>query len=350
MVNGTSCLKVVGVQQSDDWDRPRVDRTAWRRQDTVWLIARLGYASRVERVIELREPARREPSQHSVLRYDLESSLSYPGPLYESRRQEISQAQAFAESAAPLLPAPQRYGQQINYLLTRISNHVENQAPTPYREAVLQVRRRVEAARHGDTPPVVAPEAPEERPVVATPGYPAPDFVTTQFTDTQSVRLRHLQGKPVLLLFYNPTALTAEPVLTYAQHMSQAHAGRLTVLPLSILDDAQPALRQRAALGVTLPILSGNGLRISYDVETTPKMILLDGQGILRGSYLGWGRETPAEIAEELKNWLPAQRDANRAPPIAPIPPAQRIQPGISTETGTVLPVRGPLPNAPRMP
>ena len=55
---------------------------------------------------------------------------------------------------------------------------------------------------------------------------------------------------------------------------------------------------------MTLPILSGSGLRISYGIETTPKFILLDAAGIVRGCYLGWGDETPREIAQELKTWL----------------------------------------------
>ena len=45
--------------------------------------------------------------------------------------------------------------------------------------------------------------------------------------------------------------------------------------------------------------------RASYAVESTPKLVLLDGVGIVRGSYLGWGRQTPQEVQEELKNWLP---------------------------------------------
>ena len=60
-VNATSCLKLVGLQQSEDWDRPRADRTAWRRQDTVWVAPRLGVAVKVERVVERRAPAHGEP-------------------------------------------------------------------------------------------------------------------------------------------------------------------------------------------------------------------------------------------------------------------------------------------------
>jgi hypothetical protein len=106
------------------------------------------------------------------------------------------------------------------------------------------------------------------------------------------------------MVFYNPAASTAEPLLTYAQRLSDQHAGRLVVLPLSVSDDSDMALRQREALKVTLPILSGSGLRISYAIETTPKMVLIDAAGIVRGSYLGWGREIPQDIAADLKTWM----------------------------------------------
>jgi hypothetical protein len=33
---GVTCVKLLGQQQSDDWDRPRADSTAWRRRDTAW--------------------------------------------------------------------------------------------------------------------------------------------------------------------------------------------------------------------------------------------------------------------------------------------------------------------------
>src|SRR5262249_13131533 len=152
------------------------------------------------------------------------------------RQQEITQAQAFADSAAPLLATPQRFGPQLTFLLNKINNYLETEGPTPYRDAVLQVRRRVEAAQKGETPPMAAPSVIEERPAVATIGYPAPDFVTTQFTGQDSVRLRGFQGRPVLLIFYSPASETAEEMLAYAQNLSNKHAGRVTVLPLSVSD------------------------------------------------------------------------------------------------------------------
>jgi hypothetical protein len=39
-------------------------------------------------------------------------------------------------------------------------------------------------------------------------------------------------------------------------------------------------------------------------VESTPKLVLIDANGIVRAAYTGWGREMPDEIGEELKRWL----------------------------------------------
>src|SRR5262245_23883435 len=50
--NNQACVKLFATQQSDDWDRPRADRSAWRRQDTVWVATRTGLTIKVERVIE----------------------------------------------------------------------------------------------------------------------------------------------------------------------------------------------------------------------------------------------------------------------------------------------------------
>ena len=45
-------------------------------------------------------------------------------------------------------------------------------------------------------------------------------------------------------------------------------------------------------------------MRISYKVETTPKIVLIDAAGLVRGMYFGWGRETANEVPTELRPWL----------------------------------------------
>jgi peroxiredoxin len=302
-IDGVRCLKIEGVQKSDDWDKPRADRGAWRRTDTVWLAPRLGVASRVERVIERRDPAHNDPTYKSVLRYDLEEPMQYPGRLFEERQREITQAHAFSEAAAPLILAPTKNGPQLTALLNRIAYHLDHQPQTPYREVVFQVKRRVEAAQRGDTPPALTVEVKQEPPAVASLGAPAPDFLAPDLLNVASFRLRQVLGKPTLLVFYNPASPTASRVLGYAQEMSDSNSKELSVVTLSVSGDAEAARKQRTDLKVNLPLLDGSGLHTSYAVDGTPKLMLLDANGILRGEYVGWGRETASEVQEELRRW-----------------------------------------------
>jgi len=290
------------VQKSDDWDKPRGDRAAWRRIDRVWLAPRLGVACRVQRVIERRESGRRDPTYKSVLDYDQEEPMQYPGRLYDERQREIVQAHAFSEAAAQLLATPAKNGPQLAALLNRIAYHLDRQPQTPYREAIFQVKRRVEAAQRGETPPEVATEEKPETPSVAAVGGAAPDFMAPNMVTSGTFHLRQTRGKPVLLVFYNPASPTTAGVLAYAQKMSDSYKG-LTVLALSVSGDVDAIKKQRATLKLTFPVLDGSGLHISYGVEGTPKLMLLDGNGVVRGDYVGWGSETPGAVMNELRRW-----------------------------------------------
>ena len=306
-VNGSQCLKLVGLQQSDDWDRPRGDRAAWRRQDTVWLSPRLGLAYRVERVIERRDAGRRDPdaNHRSVLRYELDSIVPQPGKLFDDRRDEITQARAFQDRAAALLARPGRDSAAgLDVLLGKINHHLEHQLPTPYREAVLQVKRRVEAAQRGETPPAPVAEETPAAPAVAVPGGAAPDFLTTDLVRQQSVRLQQLLGRPVVLVFYRPTSFNVDELLRFAQHLADASEGRAAVLGLVMSEDVPRVRRQRDELRLTFPLLDGTGLGTSYAVDSTPKLMVLDAAGVVVGSYTGWGQETPGAVIRDLQRCL----------------------------------------------
>jgi peroxiredoxin len=141
-------------------------------------------------------------------------------------------------------------------------------------------------------------------PTVGLPGQPAPDFVATGITAAGSARLASLKGKPVVLVFYHPGSVTAVDLLCFAQKLHTSYARVAHVLALSVSDDRAAVLAQVKALGLTFPIAHGAGLRISYAVETTPKIILIDSAGTVRGGYLGWGSETAGEVLGELRRWL----------------------------------------------
>ncbi len=302
VVGGVRCVKIVGTQQSDDWDKPRADRTAWRRQDTMWMTPKTGYAAKVERIIERREPARKEANLRSVLRYELESALQYPNQLYEDRRRDILQTHALTEYINTLLPRAGQIGAQpFDAILKRIEYHNQASPPTPYRDALRRVQHLAEMGKRGEAP--AETKTGETTTAVNVVGLdkPAPDFLVGDLVNGNNVRLRHWFGRPILLVFYDPTAGSAPDVLHFAQKVLEGNSEQVVVLGLPVSDDTTHILKQRAALRLTFPLLSGTGLRKSYAVEATPKLVVLDANGVVRGSWIGWGPEIPHSITEELK-------------------------------------------------
>src|SRR5207248_7214218 len=86
----------------------------------------------------------------------------------------------------------------------------DTQPGTPYREAVLAVRRRLEAARRGDIAPAVIPPAAVPQPPAPGIGRPAPDFAAGGF------RLSEHRGSPVVLVFFKPGSETADLAMAVA--------------------------------------------------------------------------------------------------------------------------------------
>src|SRR5262249_28304016 len=152
------------------------------------------------------------------------------------RRSEVLQARRFFEEAVPLLGDPVLYQPQIDTLLRKIAYHLEDHPPTPYRQAVLQVQHRIEAARRGEV--VISRTGPEESAMPATLilGSRAPDFVVSDLLGKETVRLNRFRGQPVLLVFYNPGTDTSRKVLHFAQELGQHHKG-LAVLGLAMTDN-----------------------------------------------------------------------------------------------------------------
>ena len=300
-INGTTCVRLVGVQQSDDWDQPHGEGVAWWRQDTVWLGPRLGVAYKVERVIKRREPARKQPFYQSTLTYELETRSEYPRQIYDDIRREVQQTRDLADAAAPLFANPAKSGPEIDTLLERIKYHMDRHsvALTIYREPLLHLQRRLEAARRGEAAPPVAPL--EHKVSTAAVGKPAPDFLVTDYTSTSTGRLQRWKGKPILLIFYNPASPLTETVLRLGEEVQIASKGEVGVVGLAMAQDGAAVRRQRAELKLTIPLFDGRGLRQTFAVEATPKLVVVDADGVLRGAWVGWGSETHDAVLKELR-------------------------------------------------
>jgi hypothetical protein len=303
MCSGTSCVKLFGEQVSEDWDRPRADQTAWRRRDTIWLAPQLGVAYRVERVIERRDPARRDPTHRLTVRYELESRIKYPGKFFEDRQDEIEKAVKFRQEAEALLsrPAPNPY--QVEALLNRIARHLET-TPTPYRLAITNLQSRLESARKGELNPV---QFSEEQPLTkgsAKVGERIPDLLCTSLTTKESVRLYRKLGRPIFIVFYNPATQTGKQVLDLCQTLSNRYQENLTILPMAVTDDTALACRQHAERKLPFPILDGRGLHRTFGVDATPRFLVLDKDGILQAACTGWSPENTRDIDSQIRRCL----------------------------------------------
>src|SRR5437588_8515096 len=223
IVNNVKCVRLVGVQQSEDWGTPRADSTAWQRRDTVWISPQLGVACRFERVLERRAAARDGVTHRSVLKCELETGLTRMGKLFDDRAAEIQQARKVSLDAEAHLRDPEQHKMALEGLLKRIKQHVDTVPPTNvYRKAVVQVQKRIEAALRGETVP--APEADAGVPRVAV-GERVPDFVCTDLLTRDTQRLQRLLGRPVLVVFFNPATENGTSALRYAQSVADRHRG-----------------------------------------------------------------------------------------------------------------------------
>ncbi len=302
---GVQCIKITGVQQSDDWERPRADRTAWRRRDTVWLHPQLNIAQKVERIIEQREPARETATHRNIVRYDLDSSLRFPGRAFEERKDEVLKASKFHEDAQILLRQPVLNRTLTDGLIQRVSFHLahrQGKEATPYRKAVAQVKTVLEKAKQGDVPapPVGSePDAPLVKTVSV--GQLVPDFAVSNLLEDTTSQFKSLTGKPVLVFFYNPSTQLGMDVLKYAKGLSEQHRDRLTLAAMAVTPDADVVRKQHKDLRLAFPILDGNGLRLTFGAIQTPRFIVIDGDGVVRMTQTGWGYHTPDEIAEVLE-------------------------------------------------
>jgi hypothetical protein len=301
---GQPAVKVVAEQKTAGYYADRIKQAEWRRQEKLTIVPAHGFASRLERIVERRDPEAEELSFRSVLTLEQQGRMVYAGRLYQERRDEAVHAAAFTAMLDRSLATGGRDGLRPFEALARraqtyLSDHGGNET-VPYREATLAVRKRAESAARGHLPPAPPPDdaAPAADPIAV--GRPVPDVTAAGITTAGSARLGGLRGKPVLVAYFQPAAESGRAVLALA---SALHGRRLgAVVPLAIGDPAD-ARAQAAELKAAVPVYDGTGVYKAHGLEATPVFIVVDADGIIRHVVRGWGAETAAAVTREFERW-----------------------------------------------
>lgn len=304
-VNTERCARFGMTQQTPDWDRPVGGQTSWQRTDAVLVSTQDGTARRVHRLIRQRDGIASVPAVRVEVKYELKDRGRLIGGTYDRYRQEVETAYAAAADAAPYLRDAVRVGPApFKLRLARLDAYLTETEPgTPYREAVLAVRRQLDAARQGEaTRPVVVPTAAAVPPPPATAptvGQPAPDFTAGGF------RLADARGKPVVLVFFMPGQETTDLSLAIADALQKRYGPRLAVVPLAVFAETAAGIHDRDRLKLSVPVYDGTAAGAAYGVETFPRFVVIDAAGKVRWAFAGVGAETGFLARERVDALLP---------------------------------------------
>ncbi len=301
VIRGTRCIRLTGRRQSPEWVRPRPDRPGWQRVDRLWVSPFTGYALRVERVIERRDPTAADPSTRSELKYALIRTLRLPRPLVREYQRDLAEWQRIDAEYRRILPQTGRNPQPFEALMQRIDQHLAEHAGTPYLEAIRDLRWRVEQARAGGLPSTRPARATLKVQLGLSLGQLAPDFVAPNLLSGESVRLARYWDRPVVLLYLQPNTRSGELALRQLELIRRELANQVHCLAMLDRPGGGDWARQQRHLGVGFPILDGAQVHRLHGIDTTPVVVILKPQGSVVERLVGWGAETPGMVRSVLK-------------------------------------------------
>lgn len=330
-VTAERCTLLIMNQQHANWAKPVGGRPAWHRADAAW-VALDGTARKVHRVVRHRDGLAAELAAWVEVKYELKDQTRVIGRTFDRYRRDVETAFAAAADVAPFLPNAAKHGPKLfETRMAKLDAYLaaEPDASSPYREAVLAVRRQLDAARRGETVTKAAPAAIGIGPGVAPKRtvWPEPGRVAADFT-AGPFRLAESRGKPAVLVFFKPGGETTDLALAVADALHQKHGTRAAIVPLAIWGDTAAGLKDRDRRKLTVPIYDGAQAETAFGVESVPRFVVIDGGGVVRWTFAGVGAETGYSVREQLERLLPA------APPNAPAGTTLTPAPG----TGVPLP------------
>ena len=308
-INSQRCLHHRFVQQAADWEFPRGGQKSWQRTDDVWLAAS-GVARRMKRAIRQRDGIATEPAVRIDVSLELQEQGRPLGRMFDRYRSDIEVAYLASTEIGPLVKDAARLGPEpFKQRIARLDSHLAaNEPGSPFRDAVLAVRRQLEAASKGEA--IAIPEHTAEVIVrkVATVGRAAPEIMSGDF------KLSAAQGRPVVIVFFMPGQVTAESSLTIADALRTKFGSKVHVAAFAVFAPSSAGIRDRDRLKLTVPIYDGSSAEAAYGIETFPRFFAIDAAGTLRWTFAGVGNETGKSLREQVESLL--------APPVATVSPA----------------------------
>jgi peroxiredoxin len=134
----------------------------------------------------------------------------------------------------------------------------------------------------------------------------APDFAFPALTG-DTIRLRDLQGKVVLLDFFYKSCYPCMLALPGLQRLHETYGGRgLRVIGLDPYDDADddmPAFLEKRGVTYTI-LLTDRELPKAYRVSGYPTLFLVDQAGIVRHVQGGYSEAMEAALATQIESLL----------------------------------------------
>jgi hypothetical protein len=304
-LRGARCHLISTQQQSEDWGDTVRGRMTWRIQENIWYSTAHGFSMKMERIFERKDANTSEVTFRTKLNYEHTGQLRYSGRAYDERREEITMAKTLDEDYEKIVDELSKNGPSgFSRILGRIDYYTESQRPLGesllYREALHSLKRKAEAAIKGHLAPsrpqwVETPSGP------LTVNKPIIDFEAENLMSSarENWRLSQAKGKPIVLVYYQPHAGTAEAVLKAGEFLRQDFRARVRIVGMAI-GDPIAARKQGDNVPVNFPIINATDLRKAQGIESTPTIVLVDGEGVIRKISVGWGDESLGLLREEL--------------------------------------------------
>jgi hypothetical protein len=123
-----------------------------------------------------------------------------------------------------------------------------------------------------------------------------------------------------VLVFFMPGQETAELSLCVADALAKRYGSRIAVAPLAVFADAALAAKDKERRRLTVAVHDGSPAVEAYGVESFPRFLVVDRDGVVRWAFAGVGAETGYLVREQVDALL-SPPTATASPPPPPVAP-----------------------------